>query len=182
MNRKSEIKNSKKRLNPVDAVIAVVFLLSLAAMVYFALNLAFTDNGSKADGSGTPVEYRLTIENIDAERLGIVLDEESGTAECDFLKIGDLLYNPSGSATIGKLAAIRYEAAVGSTGKSDGEGNLIYAEYPGRINLILTVRAELPEDTLSVGGMDIRIGKQMEFHTASYYATARIVAVETEVD
>lgn len=181
MSHKSDIKSKRRRINPVDAVIAVIFLLSLAAMIYLTVTLAFADDGA-ADGSGTPVEYRLSIDNVDAERFGITLNEQAGTAECDFLKIGDTLYNEEGSTVIGKLTSIQYEVATGSTEISDAEGNLIYAEYPGRINLILTVRGELSEDSLAVGDLEIRVGKPISFHTSQYCAEAEILAVNTEVE
>lgn len=180
MNQKPKIKKSRKRINPVDAVIAIVFLLSLAATVYLTVSLAFSkDDGG--EGNDVPVEYSLMIENVNTERYGIVLNEQTQIAECDFLKIGDTLYL-DGSNAIGKIVSIRYEVATESTGKTDSDGALIYAELPGRVNLILTVRGKLADDTLRIGALDLRVGKQVPFHTPGYNAEAEIVSVNTEVE
>lgn len=180
MNHKAEIKSSKKKLNPVDAIIAIVFLLALAATVYLTVTIAFSDASS--GDSGTAVEYRLKIENVDIERFGITLDEPTATAECSFLQLGDTLYTSDGSDVIGKLSAIQYEMTTASTGKSDSEGNLIYAECPGRVNLILTVRGEISDQTLNIGNLSIRIGGEITFHTPDYFATATVLSVDTEVE
>ena len=181
MNHRSNIKTSRKRINPVDAVIAIMFLLSLAAAIYLTVTLVFSGKNG-GDASGAPVEYSLTVENVDAERYGITLNEQTGIAECDFLKIGDKLYTDGDVQEIGKLVSIRYEVATGSTGKTDNDGTLIYAEYPGRVNLILTVRGELTGDTLSIGDLKLRVGKEVSFHTSGYNADGKIVSVDTEVE
>ncbi|MBQ8382082.1 MAG: DUF4330 domain-containing protein [Clostridia bacterium] len=180
MNHKSNGKASRKKINLVDAVIAVVFLMSLAVTIYLTVTLAFSD-GDGSSGSGMPVEYSLTVNNIDAERYGITLNEQTGIAECDFLKIGDTLYTDD-AKSIGKLVSIRYEVATGSTGKTDNDGSLIYAEYPGRVNLILTVRGELSGDALEIGDLKLRVGKTISFHTSGYNADAKIMSVDTEVE
>ncbi len=180
MNRKPNQKTSKRRINAVDAVIAIVFLLSLAASVYLTLSLTLANGES--EGSGAPVEYSLVVENVDAARYGITLSEQTGSAECDFLKIGDRLFIGEDAKAIGKLVSIRYEPATGSTGQTDDNGTLIYAEYPGRVNLILTVRAELSGKSLQIGDLQLRVGKEISFHTAEYTASGKILSVDTEVE
>lgn len=181
MSYKSNTGSSKRKINPVDAVIAIVFLLALAATVYLTVSLAFADPNAD-DGTGSPVEYRMCVKSVDVERYGITLNEQAGTVECDFLKIGDTLYSDDGTAVIGKLASIQYEPSTASTGISDEEGNLIYAECPGKVDLILTVRGELAEDALTVGDLKLRIGKLISFHTASYFAEGEILSINTEVE
>ena len=180
MNQKSGVKKSRKRLNPVDAVIAIVFLLSLAVTVYLTVSLAFSKDDGK-EGTDIPVEYSLMIENVNTERYGITLNEQTQIAECDFLKIGDTLYTDGGE-NIGKVVSIRYEVATASTGKTDSDGALIYAELPGRVNLILTVRGKLTDESLQIGALDLRVGKQISFHTSVYNADAKIISVNTEVE
>lgn len=182
MNRKAELKSPKRKINPVDAVIGVVFLLALVSVIYLIVSIGLSDQTASGSEAGVMIEYRLQIEDIAVDRFNIALDETTGTAECDFLKIGDSLYNADGSAVIGKLTAVQYEATTGSTGKTDSEGNLIYAEYPGRVDLILTVRGELSDDSLTVGGESVRVGKQIDFHTSTYHAVAEVVSVDTEVE
>lgn len=181
MNHNSDHKSSKKKINPVDAVIAIIFVLALVAAVYLTVTIAFDEDASSVDSSQTQVEYRLCVANVDVERFGITLDEQTGTAKCDFLQIGDLLYSADGSIQIGKLSSIQYEITTGSTGVTDSEGNLIYAEYPGRVNLILTVRGESEMNSVSMGDQSIRVGGEISFHTPDYTATAEVLSVETEV-
>jgi hypothetical protein len=175
MSGKSELKSVKK-INLVDAIIAVVFMLALVAAIYLTVTIAFSDDipGNEVQKQ---VEYRLCIENVDIERFGISLDDQTGAAKCDFLQIGDVLYSEDGSEQIGKISSIQYENATGSTGVTDSEGNLIYAEYPGRVNLILIVRGELDSDTTDA----VRVGGLLSFHTPDYTANAKVLAVDTEV-
>ena len=175
MSRKSELR-SKKRINLVDAVIAVIFMLALVVATYLTVSIAFADETSDNEVK-TQVEYRLRIENVEVERFGISLDHQSGTAKCDFLQIGDVLYNAGDNEQIGKLTSLQYENATGSTGVTDSEGNLVYADYPGRVNLILIVRYE----SVSDASLPVRVGRDLSFHTVDYTATAKVLSVESEV-
>lgn len=175
MSRKSEFR-SKKRVNLVDAFIAVVFMLALVVAVYLTVSIAFADETAENEAK-TQVEYRLCIENVEVERFGISLDDQSGTAKCDFLQIGDILYDAEDNEPIGKLLSIQYENTTGSTGVTDSEGNLVYADYPGRVNLILTVRYEADPDA----SLPMRVGETLSFHTTDYTATAKVLSVDTEV-
>lgn len=182
MNQKAINQSPRRKINTVDAIIGIIFLLALVTMVYLLISVVFSDNQKTEDGAGIAVEYRVQIPNVDVERFGIALDEASGAMECSFLQIGDILYTEDGSDSLGKLTAIQYEVSTASTGYTDSEGNLIYAECPGRVNLILTVRGELSDDTLTVGGVPIRVGGELPFHTPAYHAAAKILSVETEVE
>ena len=178
---KLKFKSRLKRINPVDAVIAIIFLVSLITMAYLFVGVVLSEGDDNQDASVKPMEFRVVISNLSTERFGIVTDEISGTAECDFLKIGDVVYNQDGSAQLGKLVAIGYKVSTASTGYTDSEGNLIYAECPGQIDLILTVRGEEKENKLTVGGQPIRVGAELEFHTHSYFAKGKIVSIDREV-
>ena len=180
-NGKMKLKSRLRKLNPVDAVIAIIFLFSLIAMVYLFTGVVFSEKEAGEDSSLKPVEYRVVISHVSIERFGLVIDEISGTVECDFLKVGDTVYNQQGTAKLGKLSAIGYEVSTASTELTDSEGNLIYAECPGLVDLILTIRGEEKESTLTVGGEAIRVGAELEFHTSSYFATGKIVAINREV-
>ena len=179
---KTKFKSRIKRINPVDAVIAIIFLVSLITMGYLFVGVVLSDGEANRDDSLKPVEFRVVIPNVSVERFGIVTDELSGTVECDFLKIGDAVYNQEGSVQLGELVSIGYTVSTASTGYTDSEGNLIYAECPGQIDLILTVRGKEKENTLTVGGEAIRVGAMLEFHTPSYFAEGKIVSIDREVE
>ena len=180
-NGKRKIKSRIRKINPVDAVIAVIFLLSLAVMIYLFVGVVLSENESGKDESMKPVEYRVVIPNVSVERFGLTTNESNGTVECDFLKIGDAVYDQQGTVKLGELVAIGYTVSTASTGHTDSEGNLIYAECPGQIDLILTVRGAEKENTLTIGGKAIRVGAELEFHTPSYFAKGKIVAINREV-
>lgn len=184
MKEKTKVKSKSRlrKINPVDAVIAIVFLLSLMAMVYLFTGVVFSESETSEETSVTEVEYRLMIPNVNIDRFELTVDEVSGTVECSFLKIGDVLYNSNGSEQLGELVSIQYEVSTASTGHTDSEGNLIYAECPRQIDLILTVRGKQNVNTLTIGGEAIRVGKELEFHTPSYYAVANIVSIDREVE
>ena len=50
------------------------------------------------------------------------------------------------------------------------------------MNLILTVRGKLTDESLQIGALDLRVGKQISFHTSVYNADAKIRSVNTEVE
>lgn len=175
MNQISQHK-SKKKINLVDAVIAAVFLVALIAAIYLTVTIAFADDASVTEHK-MQIEYRLCIENVEVERFGLLLDDQAGTVKCDFLQIGDVLYSADGNTQMGKISSIQYETTAGSTGVTDSEGNLIYADYPGRVNLILTIRGEAEQSVSDL----IRVGGEISFHTSDYTETAKVMSVDTEV-
>ncbi len=178
----AENKSKKKKISPVDIVIAAIFLIALLSMIYLVITLLAEDR-SLGQESGVEADCRLKIENVEIERFGITLNEMTGGVECAFLKTGDLVYDPQTGKEIGKITAVAYEIATASSGEVDEEGNLIYVEYPGYVDLILTVRMELQgEQDWSAGSLSIRIGQQIAFRTASYEATAVIASVKTGVN
>ena len=180
-NGKVKFRSRIRKINPVDVEIAVIFLLSIVAMGYLFTGVVFSAIENGEDSFVTPIEYRVVIPNVNIDRFGLMPDELSGTVECDFLKIGDILYNFDGSTQLGKVMAIHYEVTTAATGHTDSEGNLIYAEYPRCVDLILTVRGEENRNTMTVGSEAIRVGKDLIFHTPSYFAQAKVVAVNREV-
>lgn len=180
-NGKMKFRSRLRKINPVDVVIAIIFILSIVAMVYLFTGVVFSERENSQDSSVIPVEYRVVISDVNIDRFGMVPDEITGTVECDFLKIGDILYNYDGSAQLGKVVAISYEKSTAPTGYTDSAGNLVYAECPRYINLILTVRGEENVNTMTVGGEAIRVGKDLVFHTPSYYAKGEVIAVSREV-
>lgn len=180
-NGKMKLKSRLRKINPLDAVIAIVFLLSLATMAYLFVGVVLAESESGKDDSLRPVEYRVVIPGVSVDRFGLSADEVSGTVECDFLKIGDTVYNSQGTAKLGELVAIGYEVTTASTGYTDSEGNLIYAECPGQIDLILTIRGDEKENTLTVGSESVRVGAELEFHTPSYFASGKIISIDREV-
>lgn len=168
-----------KKFSPIDVVIAVIFLVALFSMAYLIITLV-TDDGSAAKTEGVAADCQLVIENVDTERFGITINEVTGAVECEFLQVDDQVYDPQSGEAIGKITAIAYEKAAATSGEVDEEGNLIYVEYPGHVDLILTLRTELSSaQNYSVGSLQLRIGQNIHLRTASYEATAWVEDVET---
>lgn len=178
----SEIKSKRKKISPVDVVIAVIFLVALLSMIYLLVVL-LGDNESIDEREGVTADCQLIVESVDIERFGITLNEVNESIECAFLQAGDQVYDPQSGEVIGRITAITYEIATVATGEVDEEGNLIYAEYPGHINLVLTVRTELESETdWTAGSVSMQVGKEITLRTASYEATALVAGMETGVN
>lgn len=181
MNR-SQINKKRKKISPVDVVIAVIFLVALAATVYLAIVL-MTDDGASDRNDGVAADCRLVIENVDIERFDITLNEVTGGVDCEFLQVGDQVYDPESGEPIGRITSIAYELSTASSGEVNEEGNLIYVEYPGYVDLVITLRTELEgENDYTVGSLNLRLGQEIHFRTASYEATAVVSDMETGVN
>lgn len=180
MNR-TENKSKRKKISVVDIVIAVIFLAALVAMIY--LMVALLTDESADDADGVQADCLLRIEQVDTERFGITLNEVTGGAECAFLKAGDQVYDPESGEAIGRITAVTYEISTASSGEIDEEGNLVYIEYPGCVDLIITVRTEVAsEQDRTVGSLNLRLGSEIDLRTATYEAAATVVGMETGVN
>lgn len=181
MNR-SETKTKKRRISPVDIVITIIFLIALLSMIYLTVTLLNEDNVGIND-VGVAADCRLSIEQVDTERFGITLNEVTGGIDCAFLNVGDQVYDPESGELIGRVTAVTYEITTMPTGEVDEEGNLLYAEYPGYVDLIVTIRTELASETdFTVGSLNLRLGRAIKLRTASYEANALVVGMETGVN
>lgn len=176
----NQTKIKRKKISPVDIVIGVIFLVALLSMIYLLIAL-LTNDGADSH-TGVAADCQIVIENVDTERFGITLNEVTGGVECGFLQAGDQVYDPQSGEAIGRITAVAYELATAPSGEVDEEGNLLYVEYPGHVNLVLTIRTELAsEQTYTVGTLNLQIGQKFSLRTASYEAVARVENIETGV-
>lgn len=181
MNR-NETKIKRKKISPVDIVIAVIFLVALVAMIYLLIAL-LTDDNAADSREGVAADCRLVIEDVDIERFELTINEVTGGVESAFLQAGDQVYDPQSGEAVGRITAVTYELSTKPTGEVDEEGNLVYAEYPGHVDLVLTLRTELTsEQDFTVGSLNLQIGQQIDLRTASYEASALVSDMETGVN
>lgn len=181
MNR-NETKIKRKKISPVDIVIAVIFLIALVSMIYLLVAL-FAEDNREGDIEGVSADCQLIIEDVDIERFGITVNEVTGGVECSFLQAGDQVYDPVSGDAIGRITAVAYELSTAPSGEVDEDGNLIYVEYPGHVDLVLTLRTELVSETdFTVGSLNLQLGRQIDLRTASYEASARVADMETGVN
>lgn len=181
MNR-SEKKVKRKKISAVDIVIAVIFLVALISMIYLMVTL-FNEENDNASEEEIAADCRLEIGQVDVQRFGITLNELTGSVECDFLKAGDQVYDPITGEAVGRITAVTYRNTTLPSGEVDEEGNLVSVEYPGHIDLIVTVRTELAsEQNRTVGSQQLQLGNEIILRTASYEATAEVVGMEAGVN
>ena len=85
----------------------------------------------------------------------------------------------TGSKEIGKVLAVEYEPYFESTGEVNESGELIYCEYPGYINLLITVqtKAEKTDAAYSVSGVSLLANKEISFRTRTFCQNAEIVKI-----
>ena len=83
------------------------------------------------------------------------------------------------SKEIGKVVSVEYEPYMESTGEVNESGELIYCEYPGYINILITVQttAEKLDHGYTVSGMDLLSNSRIEFRTQTYVGVGNIVKI-----
>ncbi len=170
-------------MNLVDWLLILVALISVGVFVYFAFFSELDLFGK--DEEKISVEYTLVVENVNAGLFGLGVPEENSELNADFIDTGDRVYDCEKGAAIGKVTSVRYEQAKKSTGAVGENGTLIYANYPGHVNIIITVSGSgLGSDGVySINGYEIRVGSDVEFRTEGYTANGKCVSVSgKEID
>ncbi len=164
--------NTKKRLTFIDIVL-ILAVLGLAAFVVYSV--FFADETSSGDDAVT-IEYQIKVEKIRYADFGITLLDDNKIS-CEFLLTDETVY--AGSKEIGKVLAVEYEPYFESTGEVNESGELIYCEYPGYINLLITVqtKAEKTDAAYSVSGVSLLANKEISFRTRTFCQNAEIVKI-----
>ncbi len=176
MNKQQKIKHAR-RMNLVDWLLILVALISVGVFIYFAFFSELEFFGK--DEKKISVEYTVTVENVNAKIFGLTVPEENTALSADFIDKGDRVYDCKDGSAIGRVTEIRYEQAMKSTGAVDENGTLIYAEYPGYVNIIITISGNGigSDGVYSINGYEIRVGSDIEFRTEGYTATGKCISV-----
>jgi len=171
--------NTKKRLTFIDIVLILAVLGLVGFVVY---SVFFADNTVSQDKAVT-VEYQIKVEKLRYEDFGIVLLEDN-KIKSDFLLKDEIVYAHTTNKEIGKILSVEYEPYIESTGEVNESGELIYCEYPGYINLLITVqtKAEKTESSYSVMGVSLLSNQEIEFRTRTFCKNATIVKIVEKGD
>ncbi len=183
MNGEEKVKTKKVRLNAVDAILLVLVICGMIAAVYFGF--VFVKNGMsffKNNADSAPnFTYTIKISRLDSSLYSITEGSE-GVAGCPSLQAGDTVYDKESGKIIGKIKTVKYEKCMVATDMSDEKGNVIYAEYPGFVNLLVTVEGARDDEKsgkYEINGIDINSGKQLEFRTYGFTSLATVTEVKS---
>ena len=174
--------SSPKRRTAFNAVDAGILLVVAAIVLCTVYVVFFVDSFSlslfKGQEEERTVEYTIVLSGVDTA----LLDED------DRLPIvkGETLYHVDASFALGKVTHVgdptEHMAATSST---DAEGKLIYAAYPGKCDVTLTVEtlAVLTElGTYAVDGKTLLVGESFTMATPYFTATAYCNAIREVSD
>jgi len=168
-------------MNFVDWLLLALAVISVGVFVYFAF-FSELQLFSKRE-ENVSFEYTVTVENVNANiLLGLAdrdLPESRTELKTDFISVGDKVYSCEDGALIGRVTAVAYERSVEPTEAKDENGNLIYADYYGHVDIIITVKGEGVSENgvFSINGYELRVGSDIEFRTPKYTALGEIVNV-----
>ena len=174
---RSAKKHSGRKMNFIDWLLVLIALACAGTFVYFAFFSELELFDSKDEK--VSVQYTVKIENVNAELLGISVEGDKGTLNCDFIDTKDKVYDCKTGTSIGRVTSVKYERSYKATGVLDEYGDLIYAPYPGHIDIIITVSSSgsISDGIYSINGYEIRVGSEIEFRTEGYTAVGKCTAV-----
>ena len=174
-----KVNGAKRRFTFVD----IILVLAMLGLVIFAIYSISSADKNIADDKVVQVEYQIKIEKVRYQDFSIELLSDN-KIKSDFLKKDEIVYLLENSEEIGKVVRVEYEPYTESTGEINELGELIYAEYPGYINLLITVSAEAEkqENGNAVSKKVLLLGDEIEFRTKTYDGAATITQITEKGD
>ena len=168
-----KVTKGKNKFTFVDIVLIAAILVVAALIVY---NVFIADGDASAKDS-VEVEYKVLIEKVKADKYLLEITD-AGKLKRSFLEDGEKVYLTENSAVIGEIVSVTAEPYKESTGQVNSNGELIYSEYPGYFNLIITVKAKAVDTSngFEVSGIRILSNEEIGFRTATYIGEGRIVS------
>ena len=176
----SDKRRGGKRMNFVDWILILVALAFVGVFVYFAFFSELDLFGAKDEKAS--VQYTVRIENVNAEMLGISGLDNNGILNCDFIDAKDRVYDCKSGKSIGRVTSIEYERSFEPTGAVDQNGELVYAEYPGHIDIIITISGSgsISDGVYDINDYELRVGADIEFRTEGYTAVGKCMSIKGE--
>ena len=179
----ANVKQNRRKLNAIDIVIIVIAICGILAVVFFALMMLRGDpeessQGTKKENAGETFEYIIKLPKLNTELYSITKGADN-VAGCPSLQVGDAVYERESGKYIGKITSILYEEHVEPTNKYDASGRLIYANYVGYVDLLITVEAASngKDGALAINGYNVRAGAELSFRTYGFYGDGKITHV-----
>lgn len=173
MSRQKKISRTGK-MNFVDWFLLALALISVAVFVYFAFFSELQLFGDREQD--VSIDYTVRVEKVNAQWiLGLTdsdLPDDRKELKSDFVKVGDKVYASSDGALIGRVTSVTYERSKSPTDTYDENGSLIYADYFGHVDIIITVKADgiSSDGVYSINGHEVRVGADVDFRTEGYTA------------
>lgn len=159
---------NKKSFGIADTAVLIGFVILALALVYTALLLIFggTDVFSligKDDGETVDLSFSLCVSGIDTTVYSV--EPQGDDAVCGFLSVGDTFYI-DGKA-VGRVTHIGHADHMVKTGLDNSNGSLVYAAYPGYLDLVVTIEAQGKETDSGyvVADREIKIGAPLALST-----------------
>jgi len=151
--KKSGAEKMKFRLNFIDIIIMLVILAAtvLLAYIFLSSDINFFEGNKKVI-----VEYKVEIRNVREELR-------------DYISISDHATDTVTQYSLGKVVDVEYTPAR-YTGVNRATGELVFSDYPERINITVTIRSEATVSgaDYSLNGYKIAVGKPIALRTPNY--------------
>lgn len=167
-------KKSKYTLIDSIVLIGLILLIYLVFLLIFGGIERITRIGQE-DGEDVTLTCVFRVENMDLEIYGI---DPSSEDSCPFLHVGDRLYIDG--ADVGEIVALVYEECMIPADQENEMGELIYANDPYSMNILITVKVAGKENAqgYSAGERALYVGDSMLFATKEFEREAKICAIE----
>lgn len=162
-------KNVKRkfRFNIIDVILLVIILSASAALVYIFFPSKTQENA--AADRNVSITYQLYVSKV--------ADDFKGK-----INIGDSVVDSVTLYGIGEVADVTYTKAM-FVGVDKTEGKYVYSEYPNLIDIAVTVKADAvkTENSISVNGFTIAVGKKIPFRVPGYTGIAYCTIIDENV-
>jgi len=152
------------RFNIIDALFLLIILASTGVLVYI---LFFGGADSTDSSSYSQVEYKIELRMVREELKGKI-------------NVGDKVIDASKLYTIGEVTDVKYVGAI-YTGVNRAEGTLVYSDYPGYINITVTVKAnaDLSSGSYMIEGVyKLSVGTYVSLRVPNFTGSGYCVSIK----
>lgn len=152
------------RFNIIDALFLLVIIAASGALIYI---LFFRGTESPSASPRTDVEYKVELRMVREELKGKI-------------NIGDKVIDASKLYSIGEVTDVKYTTST-YTGVNNAEGILVYSDYPGYVNVTITVKASADTGSGSYmidGVYKINVGTYVSLRVPDFTGSGYCVSVE----
>ena len=183
MKNEENVKQSKKKLNVVDIAVLIMVVCGLAAVVFLGVMMLTegSDIFGRKEERTADFTYMVVVEKVDVQLYSITKGADNMVG-CPSLQVGDKVYDRESGELIGAVSGITYRDIRVPTDRADENGNAVYADYPGYVDLVIAVEAynDGKNGVYGVNGYEIRSGADISFRTYGFYADGRIESVASK--
>jgi len=169
---KNKIKPTKSgkrkfRFNIIDLILLVVILSASAALIYIFMPAKAQDNDNASQNIN--ITYQLYVKKVPDVLEGKI-------------NIGDNVVDSVTLYNIGEVADVTYTKSV-HAGVDKSEGKYVYSEYPGMIDIYVTVSADAvkTDSAITVNGFTVAVGKEIPFRVPGYTGIAYCTIIDDNI-